>query len=123
MTSVCAAGTKTVIALPIPPTDNHLFAGRGRTRYRSDKYRSWIKEAGWILASQRLPQAVGAVSVLIEVSERESTDAWDLSNRHKATLDLLVEHKIIQGDNRPYVRRLAMEWANIDGIRVTVEQI
>ena len=113
----------TVILLPMPPTDNHLFAGKGRRRFRSDKYEAWIEEAGWALASQRPPQALGGVSVLIEVSERESTNAWDLTNRHKSVLDLLVKHKIIQGDNRQYVRKFAMEWADIDGIRVTVTAI
>lgn len=113
----------TVITLPMPPTDNHLFAGKGRRRYRSDEYEAWIKEAGWILASQRPPQAHGAVSVQIEVSERDSTNSWDLSNRHKSVLDLLVKHKIIQGDNRPYVRKFAMEWADIDGIRVSVTSL
>lgn len=115
--------SKTVITLPMPPTDNHLFAGNGKRRYRTREYEAWIKEAGWGLASQRPPQALGVVSVLIEVSTRESNNAWDLTNRQKAAMDLLVKHKIIQGDNRPYVRKFAMEWADIDGIRVTVEQI
>jgi Holliday junction resolvase RusA-like endonuclease len=104
----------------MPPTTNHLFAGNGRRRYRTKEYIAWGKEAGWLLASQRPPKALGGVSVLIEVSERESTDSWDLANREKATMDLLVEHKVIQGDNRPYVRKFAMEWADIDGIRVTI---
>jgi hypothetical protein len=107
----------------MPPTTNHLFAGNGRRRYRTKEYVAWGKEAGWLLASQRPAKSTGAVSVLIEVSLRESTDSWDLANREKATMDLLVEHKVIQGDNRPYVRKFAMEWADIDGIRVTVEQV
>ena len=103
------------------PTTNNLFAGNGKRRYRTKEYEAWAKEAGWVLASQRPAKAIGAVSVLIEVSLRESTDSWDLANREKATMDLLVEHKIIQGDNRPYVRKLAMEWADVDGIRVTIK--
>lgn len=111
----------TVICLPMPPTDNHLFAGNGRRRYRSPEYDAWIKEAGWQLACQKPSKAIAGVSVLIEVSERESTNSWDLSNRHKSILDLLVKHKTIQGDNKPYVRKFAMEWADVDGVRVTVE--
>ena len=110
-----------MICLPMCPTANNLFAGNGKRRYRTKEYKSWAKEAGWILASQRPAKSIGAVSVLIEVSLRESTDSWDLANREKATLDLLVEHKVIQGDNRPYVRKLAMEWADVDGIRVTIK--
>ena len=113
----------TVILLPMPPTTNNLFAGNGKRRYRTKEYESWIDEAGWVLSSQRPSPFVGWVSVLIEVSERESTNSWDLANREKATMDLLVKHKIIQGDNRPYVRKFAMEWADIDGIRVTVTPI
>lgn len=111
----------TVIRLSMPPTDNNLFAGNGKRRYRTREYDAWIKEAGWRIAIQRPPKSLAGVSILIEVSDRESTNSWDLTNRQKAAMDLLVKHKIIQNDSKPYVRRFVMEWADIDGIRITIE--
>lgn len=110
----------TVIRLSMPPTDNHLFAGVKR-RYRTKEYQAWLKEAGWQIATQRPSQHALGVSVLIEVSDHESNNSWDLTNRQKAAMDLLVKHQIIQDDSKRYVRRFAMEWADIDGIRITIE--
>lgn len=117
------SGMKTVIKLLMPPTDNHLFAGNGKRRYRTKKYDAWLKEAGWQIATQRHSQHALGVSVLIEVSDHESNNSWDLTNRQKAAMDLLVKHQIIQNDSKPYVREFHMRWADIDGIRVTVEQV
>ena len=110
----------TVIRLSMPPTANNLFAGRGKSRYRTREYDVWRETAGWELARQRPPLFLGAVSVVIEVSLAESTDSWDVCNREKATMDLLVTHRIIQGDNRPYVREVTMRWADVDGVRVII---
>ena len=108
-----------VISLPMPPTTNNLFAGKGR-RYRTAVYEDWIEDAGWRLKAQRPAPLPGKVTLLIEVSLRESQDNWDVSNREKATVDLLVSHDIIQGDNRPYVREVTMRWAEVEGVRVTI---
>lgn len=110
----------TIIRLPMPPTDNHLFAGNGKRRYRTKEYDDWIKEAGWRIATQRPPKSLAGVSILIEVSDQESTSSWDLTNRHKAAMDLLVKHKIIQNDSKRYVKNFAMQWANVDGIEITI---
>lgn len=112
-----------VINLPLPPTANNLFAGTGARRYRTSEYNAWIKEAGWRLASQRPPMVKGKVSLLIEVSEPHTLREMDLMNREKATTDLLVKHRIIEGDSNRYVRKFAMEWALIEGVRVTIHPI
>src|SRR4051812_8325581 len=85
-----------VIALPICPSTNNLFfnarpahGGRART----PEYVAWVKEAGWLLASQRPPQVLGRVSLLIEVAEPETKRRQDIGNREKAVTDLLVTHK------------------------------
>lgn len=109
-----------VLALPMPPTTNNLFAGTGKKRVKTYKYEAWEREAGWELLRQHPPRIKGAVALVIEVSERESTDTWDVCNREKATTDLLVTHGVIQGDNRPIVRRVTMEWSDVPGVRVTI---
>lgn len=115
--------SEVVICLPMPPTTNNLFASNGRMRYRTSEYNAWIKEAGRRLAAQRPPQVIGKVSILIEVEEPSTAREMDLMNREKATTDLLVKHRIIQGDSNRYVRKFAMEWAAIEGVRVTIHPI
>jgi Holliday junction resolvase RusA-like endonuclease len=109
-----------VLKLAMPPTTNNLFAGTGRKRVKTETYRTWERAAGWELLRQRPPRIKGPVTVTIEVSERESTDTWDVCNREKAPMDLLVTHGVIQGDNRPFVRRVTMEWADVSGVRITI---
>lgn len=113
----------TVILLPMPPSTNHLFAGSRGRRYRSPEYEAWITEAGWELKRQRPVSVAGQVSLLIEVAEPKTKRATDLGNREKAVTDLLVSHGVIEGDDQRYVRRITLEWAPIEGVRVTVMPI
>jgi Holliday junction resolvase RusA-like endonuclease len=106
-----------VIALPRPPSVNGLFPGKGR-RHRSAEYEAWIKEAGYALNLQRPPKVAGRVSILIEIEEPKGLA--DCANYEKATVDLLVSHKIIQGDDRRYVRSNTQTWADVEGCRVTI---
>jgi Holliday junction resolvase RusA-like endonuclease len=112
-----------VIQLSMPPTLNNLFINKGRGRIDSPKYAVWKRLAGWELLRQHPPRIKGPVSVLIEVSLAESNDTWDLCNREKAAMDLLVTHGVIQGDNRPIMREFAMRWADVAGVRVTITGI
>lgn len=116
--------TEIVLDLPMPPTTNNLFVGTARRRVKSGPYKAWETRAGWELMRQRPPRIRGPVSILIEVSLKRSTDTWDLCNREKATMDLLVTHGVIQGDHRPIVREFAMRWAaDVDGVRVVVRPL
>lgn len=65
------------------------------------------------------PKAIkGPVSVEYQVEDK---DRGDLANYEKAVTDLLVYHGMIEGDGREVVRRIAMDWAQIEGVRVTVK--
>ncbi len=110
-----------VISLPVPPSLNNMFFNSARAgRVRTPEYRAWIKEAGTILASQRPPQVLGKVSLLIEVQEPETKRRQDVANREKAITDLLVTHRVIEGDDQRFVREITMRWAPVDGVRATV---
>lgn len=111
-----------VINLPLPPSTNSLFAGKTR-RYRSLQYEAWLIEAGWELARQRPGKVTGRVSLYLEVGEPKTKRATDISNRLKATEDLLVKHGVIEGDDQRFVRRITMEWAPIEGVRITIERV
>lgn len=109
-----------IIALPMPPSTNNLFVNFGRGRRRSEQYNRWIHEAGWRLANQRPPLMAGKVILLFEVEEPKTAHRQDVANREKAVTDLLVSHRVIQGDDQRFVRELTMRWAPVEGVRVTV---
>jgi Holliday junction resolvase RusA-like endonuclease len=110
-----------VIALPLGPSSNNMFVNRGHGRFRSAEYVAWVKEAGWTLAAQKPPKVFGRVSLTIDVAEPKTKRAMDLANREKAVTDLLVAHRIIQGDDQRYVRELHMRWrADISGVIVNI---
>jgi hypothetical protein len=108
-----------VISLPMCPSVNNLFPGSGKHRFKSAEYKTWIKEAGYLLNLQKPCPIMGRVSILIELEEPKALA--DCANFEKATVDLLVSHKIIQGDDRRYVRRNTQAWADIFGVRVTIK--
>jgi crossover junction endodeoxyribonuclease RusA len=109
--------------LPMPPTTNNLFASNGKRRFRSAGYCAWIKEAGYRLNAQRLSLVPGKVALLIDVEEPKTARAQDVANREKAIVDLLVSHRIIQGDDQRYVRALTLRWAPVEGVRVTIKPL
>jgi Holliday junction resolvase RusA-like endonuclease len=110
------------VDLPMPPTTNNLFSSDGKRRFRSEKYEAWIRQASLVLLNARLPQVAGKVSVLIEVEEPKTRRRQDVANREKATVDLLVHHGVIEGDDQFCVREVTMRWADVAGVRVTVRQ-
>jgi Holliday junction resolvase RusA-like endonuclease len=114
------AGHEVVINLPLCPSTNHLFKNIGRGRARTPEYNAWIKEAGARLALQRPPKVQGRVSLLIEVSESETPASADVANREKAATDLLVTMGVIEGDSKRFVRRICMQWAEIQGMKITI---
>lgn len=111
-----------IICLPIPPTSNNLYAtGRNGRRFRTQEYETWIKEAGWALATHRVSKQLKPVSILIEVREPPTARREDVTNRDKAAIDLLVKHGILIDDSQKYVRQVTCTWASdVEGIRITV---
>jgi Holliday junction resolvase RusA-like endonuclease len=111
-----------VIALPMGPSSNNMFAtdrASGR-RFRTAEYKGWLLEAGYRLNAQRPPLMAGKVTLLIELEEPKTARRQDCSNRTKAVEDLLVSHRIIQGDCQKFVREVATRWADVDGVVVTI---
>jgi Holliday junction resolvase RusA-like endonuclease len=109
-----------MIHLPLCPSTNHLFSGNGKRRYRSAEYTAWINMAGLCLIAQRPPPVAGRVSLLIEVEEPKTAIRQDCTNRIKALEDLLVSHRIIEGDDQRFVREVTVRWADVEGCRVTI---
>jgi Holliday junction resolvase RusA-like endonuclease len=111
-----------IIALPMPPTTNNLFATdrSSRRRFRTADYLAWVKSSGYRLNAQRPLPMAGRVALLIELEEPKTARAQDCTNRIKAVEDLLVAHRIIEGDDQRYVREVTVRWAPVEGCKVTV---
>lgn len=101
--------TEVRISLPWPPSLNNMFLNvRGKGRVRSENYRKWADEAGWLLKSQKPRKFHEPVRVRVELNPPNAR-AFDLDNRNKALLDLLVEHGVIIDDSNRWVRGVSVE--------------
>jgi crossover junction endodeoxyribonuclease RusA len=111
----------TTFTLPFPPSTNHLFINIKHGRVRSQKYDSWIQEAGCEIMRQRPKKIAGPVILLFEFQEGRDKRKRDISNLVKAPEDLLVKHGIIEADDGSIVREIRCKWVtDVEGVRVTV---
>lgn len=83
-------------SVPVPPSVNALFANSAKGgRIKTQAYRDWITEAGWMLKSQRPGSVTGPYAMVIRLPENIR---GDIGNREKAISDLMVAHKITPDD-------------------------
>ena len=84
------------LTLPIPPTVNQLYAGKTR-RYKSQKYKLWEAEAGYMLNAAQIKPLQGRSYInLLSISKDHKRH--DVDNLHKAIGDILQKHNIIEND-------------------------
>jgi Holliday junction resolvase RusA-like endonuclease len=87
--------------LPQPPTTNALFLNvRGKGRVKTQRYKDWITDAGWLAKSAAIVDGEritfsGKVHVEYEVS---GSQKFDEGNLEKPLSDLLVRVGIIKDD-------------------------
>jgi len=107
------------ILLPWPPSANNMFVNvRGRGRVKSADYTKWRDDAGWLLKSQRPHKFTAPVLVTIELCSPNKRP-FDIDNRNKGILDLLVEHQVIPDDSNRWVRGISTREVT-NGAPVTV---
>lgn len=85
-----------MITLPLPPSVNSMFRNvPGVGRVRTSDYKSWERKASAALtfASWEMPGRPYTVTLRFNVNHQS-----DIDNRVKPVLDLLVRHKVIDGD-------------------------
>lgn len=111
-----------VLQLPFPPSTNNMFINGSRGRFRSQKYDSWIQEAGTEIMRQQPPKCFGPVNLTFEFQEGRDKRKRDITNLIKAPEDLLVKHGIIDADDGSVVRKVTANWSlEVQGVRITVE--
>lgn len=114
----------TVIHLPFPPSVNNLFINGSRGRFRSQRYDSWIMEAGNEILRQRPRKVAGPVLLTFEFQEGRDNRKRDISNLIKAPEDLLVKHGIIEADDGSIVRSITSKWTpEVEGVRITIASV
>ena len=91
--------------IPWPPTSNTMFGLKGHHRFVSKTYADWKDAAGEHLMQQRPEKIEGPVWISLRL-KAPTKRKWDIDNRVKPILDLLVTHQIIEDDNSSIVRRI-----------------
>ena len=95
--------------LPLPPTTNNLYANsENGGRFKTEAYDQWLADAGWRVQQQRPGRIAGAYALDLEIPRPSSKRAMDLSNRIKATEDLLCKQRVIADDS--LCERLTVTW-------------
>jgi Holliday junction resolvase RusA-like endonuclease len=111
------------LRLPFPVSVNDMYInnkGRtGRGRKPSPEYLAWKDHAGWELKAQKPKPIEGRVEITIDLDESRRGDA---DNRIKPVLDLLVQHGVLRGDSKKFVRRVSAGWEAVAGCRVSIVQ-
>lgn len=105
------------IRLPFPPSVNTMFKNIRHGRARTAEYEAWRENAAWELKAQNPKPVLTRAVVDIDL---EDARRGDCDNRAKPVLDLLVEHGVLQGDDKKHVRRVSIGWEPIKGCRVTI---
>lgn len=86
-----------VLDLPRPPSVNALYFNKpGKGRIKTPAYRAWIKEAGWLLVSQRPKAVLGEYKLHVLVGPTRA----DIDNLAKAINDLLQRHQVVTNDRK-----------------------
>lgn len=116
------------IYLPFPPSTNGLFRNPTSDEIsRGDKkrkctvgYNAWKETAGWDLNRQSPKRVRGQVEVWIYLQDDDARKS-DCDNRSKAVLDLLVDHQVIEADDKRVVRSCHQVWSpETRGCRVSI---
>ena len=109
-----------MLTLPWPPSTNAIWRSyRGRV-VRSAAYKSWQVRAGKEIMVQRPGRHKGPVSVHIELAS-PTKRAFDIDNRVKPILDLLVDMQIIEGDDNAIIQQISVcRGQGFVGVRVEV---
>lgn len=109
------------IDLEFPPSVNNLFVNGARGRFTSDAYKDWQTRAGWEILANRPGRVPGPVKVSFVFEDKAGRR--DLDNLQKAPLDLLVKHKVIDGDHRNIVREIHAKWGAVKGVRIVIHAL
>ena len=106
---------KLVLLLPgMPPPAHRQYEGA----LKSIGYREWLERSALSLHRQARTRVTGPVDVLIEIEDCHP--ARDASHCIGAVEELLVQSGILCDDRSRSIRRIAAQWAEVKGLRITL---
>jgi crossover junction endodeoxyribonuclease RusA len=106
------------LILPLPPGTNNLYFNvPNRGRVISGTYQRWRKVAEDTLWNTKITRFLVPVDVHIRIEDKGRRD---IDGFAKPLLDFLVRASVVEDDSRKYIRRLTMEWADIEGCEMEV---
>lgn len=110
-----------VLRLPPPISTNAIYRAYSRggrvSTIKSKEYRAWIAVAGAELELQRPACVPGAYGLRIAVPRKCRID---LDNCCKGVIDLLVMHKVVDGDGPRHMQKLEVYRGVDDAMTVWV---
>ena len=115
--------TQTLRLTGLPPSTNNLWRhtrAQGKpVTYRTKRYMTWLQSSGWQVKEQAPERIEGPIelSVRLERPKRKR----DLDNCLKALQDLLVEHQLIEDDDK--IMKLTIQWADVTGTLIEYKSI
>ena len=113
-----------VIELPFPISVNAMWADGKTRRIKSQRYCDWIFEAGYRLNRQSPPQIKGPVVLSFWFQDNIDKRQRDISNLLKGVEDLLVDHKVIEGDHNKIVRAIHAGWSvSVKGVKIEITSV
>lgn len=86
-----------ILELPFPISVNRMYKNKGRSRAKSERYRTWAKAAGWDVEQQKQEPIKGPYSLTLTLFEKDKRRR-DPDNFVKCVSDLLVTHGLIEDD-------------------------
>lgn len=111
-----------VARLSWPPSTNQLWRSFNGRNILSKEARQWFVKAGNELLEQGVKPVFGPVEVSIELCSPFNRP-FDLDNRTKAVLDILVKSGVIEGDGNKIVRKIAVSIGETKGATVTIRSL
>ena len=88
-----------LLSLPFPVSVNAMYSNKGRSRTKSQRYRTWANAAGWDVKAQKQEPIKGPYSLTITLFEKDRKRR-DPDNFCKCINDLLVAHELVEDDSQ-----------------------
>jgi crossover junction endodeoxyribonuclease RusA len=98
------------LSLPYPPTTNNLYRNTGgRGRVKTEHYKAWLNEAGWLVKAQRPAPLPGRYRLSL-VATAPDARRRDVDNLLKPVSDLLKACGVIEEDS--LAKSVFAEWSD-----------
>ena len=109
--------------LPWPISTNAIWRSYNGRNVLSKRARAWTEAAGKELVAQNPTPVIGPVALGIALSP-PTKRAYDIDNRVKGLIDLLVKHQVIEADDSRILKTLYITASDgIPGAFVIVQPI